>query len=79
MSRSKKKTAAGGVTGAPSEKDDKKAWHKTFRRKNKSLARRDGEDTEIIYPHVWEVSDLWRMDKDGKIRYDKNNEAKKRK
>ena len=66
MSRSKKKLAGGGITTASSEKDDKKIWHKIFRRKNKALVKHDGKDTEIIYPIEKEVSDPWLMDKDGK-------------
>ncbi len=70
MSRSRKKTAAGGNTTASSEKGDKKIWHKKYRRISKAVARHDKADTDTIYPVTREVSNVWSMDKDGKGRYD---------
>jgi hypothetical protein len=65
MSRSKKKHNIGGVTTAPSERDDKNIWHRIFRRKNRAaLNKADGEETVFVIEK--EVSDPWRMDKDGK-------------
>jgi hypothetical protein len=68
MSRSRKKTNAGGCTTAPSERDDKNIWHKMFRRKNRvALKKADKEETVFVIEK--EVSDPWQMDKDGKTFY----------
>ena len=76
MSRSRKKTNRGGATTAPSEKDNKKLWHKIFRRKNRTaLKKADKEET--IFVTKKEVSDPWKMDKDGKSV--KTSEKEKRK
>ena len=65
MSRSKKKHNIGGFTTAPSERDDKNIWHKIFRRKNKVILKKvDKEETVFVIEK--EVSDPWKMDKDGK-------------
>ena len=37
MSRSRKKTNAGGCTTAPSERDDKNIWHTTTKRTRKGV------------------------------------------
>ena len=68
MSRSRKKTNRGGVTTAPSEKDDKKLWHKIFRRKNKTALKK-ADNKETVFVIEKEVSDPWKMDKDGKTTY----------
>jgi hypothetical protein len=78
MSRSKRKTPIAGNTGASSEKEDKQIWHRTFRRKIKSLLHLDDEDAEIMYPEVKEVSNPWLMDKDGKGLYDWDKELEKK-
>ena len=65
MSRSRKKTNMGGVTTAPSERDDKKIWHKIFRRKNRVILKKADKE-ETIFVTKKEVSDPWKMDKDGK-------------
>jgi len=68
MSRSRKKTNRGGATTAPSEKDNKKLWHKIFRRKNRTaLKKADKEETVFLKER--EVIDVWQMDKDGKTFY----------
>lgn len=72
MSRSKKKYAAGGVTTATSEKDDKKIWHRAFRHKNKamlSMVNSYEDNDEIEFVAIREISDPWLMDKDGKYLY----------
>ena len=68
MSRSRKKVNISGMCGN-SEKWDKKNWHKRFRRKN-TIALRNAlskYDIDIVFPVVREVSDVWRMNKDGKF------------
>ena len=68
MSRSRKKHNRGGVTTAPSERDDKNIWHKIFRRKNKTALKK-ADNGETVFVTEKEVSDPWRMDKDGKTFY----------
>jgi hypothetical protein len=78
MSRSKKKSIAGGITTASSEKNDKKIWHKIFRRKNKILENKvNSIDNEIEFFQIKETSDPWKMDKDGKIIYFSDLEVRK--
>lgn len=63
MSRSKKKTKIQAITTAKSEKENKQAANRKFRRivKQKVIS----EKTEI--PQIREVSNVWSFDKDGKI------------
>ena len=66
MSRSKKKHPIHGITSAASEKEDKKNWHRAFRRKNAQLLQSpDADETQFPIPR--EMSDPWKMDKDGKV------------
>lgn len=62
MSNSFRKTPIIGNHRA-SEKDDKKAWHRRLRVKQK-VELKKGEDARIIDHR--EVSDTWLMAKDGK-------------
>lgn len=72
MSRSKKKHGYAGHSFAESEKEDKKSWHKAFRRKTKIVIKE--EDLEnAIFPDVKEVSDTWDMAKDGKFWFNKSD------
>jgi len=65
MSRSRKKHNISGCATSPSEKKDKKVWHKIFRLKNKTVLKKD--DTEnAVFVNKKEVSDPWQMSKDGK-------------
>lgn len=57
MSRSRKKTPICGHTLKESEKEDKKLWHRAWRRKQK-------QTDELIDKR--EVSNVWSMSKDGK-------------
>ncbi len=66
------------MTSSSSEKEDKKIWHKIFRRKNKALVKHDDANAEVLYPIEKEVSNPWLMDKDGKVLYDKEHEEKMR-
>ena len=68
MARSKRKTPIRGITTAQSEKKDKQLAHRRYRR-NVKAALRQVPDAEI-FPHVRELSDLWSMGKDGKVRFD---------
>lgn len=65
MSRSRRKKPITGVTTASSEKEDKKLWHRVFRRKNKQLLNAGEEPLDIK-----DVSNPWDMDKDGKVYHD---------
>ena len=62
MSRSKRKTPIAGITTSASEKKDKQAANRVLRR----LTRADPENAPLLR----EVSDVWSMGKDGKIRFD---------
>jgi hypothetical protein len=66
MSRSKKKNMYHGITTAASEKEDKKIWHRIFRRKNTMVMMKVDENEDVIYPEIKESSDPWGMSKDGK-------------
>ena len=70
MSRSKKKTPVTGMTTARSEKDDKRLANRKFRR----VTRIDPENA----PALREVSDVWGMAKDGKVRFDPMDESGKK-
>lgn len=73
MSRSVKKTPAGGITTSDSEKYDKKKWHKRLRQKTKQMLTStrydESEMSDAILPEVHDVSDPWNMSKDGKSYY----------
>lgn len=64
MSRSKRKTPIYGICGG-SEKEDKRIWHRRFRRKEK-VALSKQHDEHISTDHR-EVSNPWSMSKDGKM------------
>ncbi len=66
MSRSKRKSPIRGITSADSEKEDKVAAHRKFRRTIR-IALDQGAD---ILPHVRELSNQWAMAKDGKTMFD---------
>lgn len=61
MSRSKRHSPVTGVALCASEKQDKQAWHRKFRRKAKERILQEDE-----YVDHREVSDIWTMGKDGK-------------
>lgn len=68
MSRSKKKTPVGGITGACSEKQDKRLYNRRYRRVCKQVLHVNPK-SELL-PHLREYSNLWCMDKDGKNWFD---------
>jgi|TARA_B110000967_G_scaffold209020_1_gene263345 hypothetical protein len=62
MSRSKKKTKIQGITTAKSEKKNKSAANRTFRR----IVKKKVESEETVLPELREISNVWSFDKDGK-------------
>lgn len=62
MSRSVKKTPKKGVTGAKSEKDDKREANRKLRRTNKVKLKAGNAEPKSIK----EVSNVWGFEKDGK-------------
>ena len=67
MSRSRKRSPFRGITTAPSEKQDKRLYRRRYRRVAKQFihVRPDSE----VFPHLREYSNPWRVDKDGKRRF----------
>ncbi len=68
MSRSERKTPITGITTATSGKQDKRIANRQLRRRVKQLL--DVNPATEVLPLEREVSDVWLMDKDGKIRFD---------
>ena len=66
MSRSVRKHCFCGITTSDSEKDDKKRWHRAYRRACRNLVNKGFFDM----PHYRQYSNPWKMDKDGKIMFD---------
>lgn len=69
MSRSRRKNPFRGI-GGDSEKWDKRKNNRRLRRKCRQ-AIQEGKD---VLPTMKEVSDPWSMNKDGKMRIDKDDE-----
>ena len=63
MSRSKRKTSIHGITMAESEKADKLAAHRKYRR---TLKQKLGVEPEAPMPVERELSNVWSFAKDGK-------------
>lgn len=70
MSRSRRKTPIRGITASDSEKQDKKIWHRRFRRVTRQIIARLESGADIRVPLYREFSNPWAMDKDGKHRFD---------
>lgn len=66
MSRSRRKTPITGVTLAESEKKDKLASHRIYRRTLKQLIT---PDLETPLPTEQQLTNPWSMAKDGKLGY----------
>lgn len=64
MSRSRKKTPIQGVTGARSEKTDKRKANRALRKRVRGALQTDPE-LEVA-PKLRELSSVWDMAKDGK-------------
>lgn len=64
MSRSRKKAPISGVTGASSEKAEKRKLNRAVRSRTKRAILKDPELE--VPPHPRELKDVWDMAKDGK-------------
>lgn len=73
MSRSRKKSPFIGWCGG-SEKLDKRAYNRRFRHISR-MALNANPWCEVL-PHLYEYSDPWTMNKDGKKRFDPKKHAK---
>lgn len=65
MSRSFKKTPAGGITTVKSEKQDKRIANRRLRSRVRQAVREGDE----VLPERREISDVWCFGKDGKAWY----------
>lgn len=72
MARSRRKNPITPVTTSESEADDKKIWHRRYRRAEKQRVDKDLEAEALSQSHY---SDPWSMSKDGK-RYQQKALAK---
>lgn len=76
MSRSNKKIPIVGHAG-DSEKQDKKRWHRSFRKKSKDAINKSHYDLDTlhdtIFPTRKDVSNPWSMSKDGKHYWNPKN------
>jgi hypothetical protein len=68
MSKSRKKTSIGGITTSCSEKQDKRIYNRRYRHAYKQILNTNFE-CELL-PHLREYSNVWSMDKDGKVWFD---------
>ncbi|MES2764468.1 MAG: hypothetical protein V4642_01260 [Bacteroidota bacterium] len=75
MSRSKRKTPYVGITGMPTEKQEKRKANRKLRNKVKAQLQKGKE----VLPELREVSNVWSFSKDGKIYLGDNPEIKLRK
>lgn len=68
MSRSTRKTPIFGITTSASEKADKRIWHRRMRARSRTkLASTPTEGLDSFLPtHLYEVSQVWEMAKDGR-------------
>jgi len=70
MSRSVRKTPISTHYGVRNtEKWSKQEWHRKMRSKSKIILRHTEADS-VLLPHMREVSNVWAMAKDGKMRFD---------
>lgn len=77
MSRSRRHNPFHGMTTAESEKKDKRIANRKLRaitRDTLKHIQRDADVDGIEFLNLEEVSDVWTMDKDGRVRFDKNSE-----
>ncbi len=66
MSRSRRKSPIRGVTSAESEKKDKAASHRTYRRRLKQTIH---PELDTPLPTEQQLTNPWSMAKDGKARF----------
>ncbi|MEM8600972.1 MAG: hypothetical protein AAGF99_13725 [Bacteroidota bacterium] len=74
MSRSRKKTPISGTTTATSEKHDKRLANRRLRRRVRQRLAAGHDGTAL--PLLREVSNVWTMDKDGKLYFDPDTHPK---
>jgi len=74
MSRSKKKVPIRGITPAPTEKEEKRAANRKYRRITKIQVKKNENISDIR-----EVSNIWAFAKDGKKFLKKHTEKDLRK
>ena len=74
MSRSKKRTPVCGLTGARSEKQDKRLYNRRYRRICKQLIH--VAPARELLPLLREYSNPWAMAKDGKFWFDPKQRPK---
>ncbi len=74
MSKSRKKTSIGGITTSCSEKQDKRIYNRRYRHACKQILNTKFE-CELL-PHLREYSNVWSMDKDGKVWFDAKEHPK---
>lgn len=67
MARSKRKSPCTGVTTARSEKYDKRLANRRLRKRSRMVLARRRWDDDLIFPLMREVSNVWCMDKDGRV------------
>ncbi|MEM8557172.1 MAG: hypothetical protein AAGG50_05045 [Bacteroidota bacterium] len=65
MSRSRKKTPISGITTAASEKHDTRLANRRWRRRVRQRLTTGHDGTDL--PLLREVSNVWTMEKDGKV------------
>jgi hypothetical protein len=75
MARSRRKTPIAGVTSAESEKQDKAASHRVYRRTLKQVIT---PALETPLPTEKQLTNPWSMAKEGKSRYDPDMSPKRR-
>ena len=74
MSRSRRKTPIFGHTTACSEADDKRLWHKLWRKSERDQLAKVGVDTDHVTVHRNAASSTWGMAKDGKTWFDPSHQ-----
>ena len=66
MTKSRRKTPVRGITSAESEKEDKAASHRAYRRTLKQMI---DPSLETPLPTEQQITNPWSMAKDGKTRF----------
>lgn len=74
MSRSRRKTPISGITMAGSEKYDERLANRRLRHRVRQRLATGHDGTDL--PLLREVSNVWTMDKDGKLYFDPNTYPK---
>jgi len=79
MSRSKQKSPVGGVTAAKSEKEWKQSVNRKLRHAAERVVRQlpSGDADAAILPVVNEIATPWHGPKEGKFRFDTDENPKR--